>query len=302
MQTLSSTSLFDQQSLSRFLKKRSIARAVITLKILFVFVVLALFVNLAAVVLEEYLGVQSTLDELTTRIAKIQPSATGEVANVLQEDSYQEIYEKSIFGELKKASPLQPKPEPKKSATALSLIGTFVSGSTSEAIIENTKSKSQDVFSIGDQIFDEAKLVAVYSNKVEIEREGKIEILAIDDSSDVFGGVGGGSTGSDEDFTVDEGELNTALENLPLLLTQARAVPYFKDGKAVGLRLFAIKNGSLYEKVGLKNGDILKELNGSSLGDISQAMKLFERLKEERQITLTLERNRVKKVFNYRIQ
>ena len=58
----------------------------------------------------------------------------------------------------------------------------------------------------------------------------------------------------------------------------------------------------MYEKIGLKNGDILKTINGNSLGDISQAMKLFERLKEERSITLTLERSKQQKVYRYQIR
>jgi general secretion pathway protein C len=101
---------------------------------------------------------------------------------------------------------------------------------------------------------------------------------------------------------VEEAELDKGLENLPLLLTQARAVPYFKEGRSIGLRLFAIKNGSLYEKIGLKNGDILKSINGNSLGDISQALKLFEQLKQERSINLVLEREKQDREFKYTIR
>ncbi|MFM1847929.1 MAG: ral secretion pathway protein, partial [Pseudomonadota bacterium] len=106
----------------------------------------------------------------------------------------------------------------------------------------------------------------------------------------------------ENEFIVDEAELDRALENLPLLLTQARAVPYFADGQAVGLRLFAIKSGSLYEKIGLRNGDVLKSVNGNSMADLSQAMQLFEKLKTERSINLTIERNREEKEFKYQIR
>src|SRR5690606_25165144 len=139
-------------------------------------------------------------------------------------------------------------------------------------------------------------------DRVELLRNGQSEWLVLEESllgSD--GPVDEAPEGSEE-ILVDEGELNTALDNLPLLLTQARAVPYFKDGKPVGLRLFAIKSDSLYEKVGLKNGDILKSINGNSLGDNSQAMKLFETLRQERSLTVTLERNRQTKVFHYTIR
>ena len=53
-----------------------------------------------------------------------------------------------------------------------------------------------------------------------------------------------------------------------MLLTQARAVPYFKQGKSVGLRLFAIKAGSLFEKIGLKNGDKVVAMSGKTTESI----------------------------------
>jgi general secretion pathway protein C len=156
------------------------------------------------------------------------------------------------------------------------------------------------MFVLGDSIFEQATLKKIFLDRVEVERNGKIEILRLDE---IGGNAGAGivSSGSD-DFVIEEAELDKGLENLPLLLTQARAVPYFKDGRSIGLRLFAIKTGSLYEKVGLKNGDILKTINGNNLGDISQALKLFEQLKQERSINLTLERDKQEREFKYTIR
>jgi type II secretion system protein C len=189
---------------------------------------------------------------------------------------------------------------------ALLLIGTFITtGEGSHAIIEDDKKKTQDVFNIGDKIFNEAKLVAIYSDRVDIERNGKIEVLKLDlapgKEGKSPGTTGISEVGSDE-FVVDEGELNRAIENLPLVLTQARAVPYFKDGRSVGLRMFAIRSGSIFEKIGLKNGDILKSVNGQSLADLTQAVKLFEKLKEERSVNVVLERDRGDRDFKYQIR
>ena len=125
----------------------------------------------------------------------------------------------------------QPPPPLKKSTVALALIGTFVSDpSSSYAIIEHEKKKEQDSFAIGDKIFDEAELVKIDVEHVEIKRNGEIEILTIDDSP-VPSSSSGVSTGVEDNFVIDETELDQALENLPLLLTQARAVPYFKEGQ-----------------------------------------------------------------------
>ncbi len=187
-----------------------------------------------------------------------------------------------------------------KSDAPLSLVGTFIDGGQPFAIVQDDKNKTQDIFSPEELIFGAAKLIKINSDSIEIKRGDKIETLYLDEGGD----VSATSSVSSEYANIAESTNITveAMANLPLLLTQARAVPYFKDGKSVGLRLFAIKTGSLFEKIGLKNGDILKEINGSGMADITQAIKLFERLKEDRSIKLVLERAKVDVVYNYEIR
>ena len=104
------------------------------------------------------------------------------------------------------------------------------------------------------------------------------------------------------EFSVAEDELSAALANLPQLLSQARAVPYFRNGQSIGMRLFAIRSGSMYEKLGLKNGDIVLSVNENSLSDPAQALKLFEQLKSERSINVKLERNSQNMDMRYAIR
>ena len=68
------------------------------------------------------------------------------------------------------------------------------------------------------------------------------------------------------------------------------------------MRLFAIRRDSLYEKLGLKNGDILTAVNENNLSDPSQALKIFEQLKNERSINVKLERNGENKDLHYAIR
>lgn len=291
-------------SVHRLLRRDSIDQIVKILKITFgILSVTALALMLAAF-FKHSLGAYSASASLAEKVEIALKKNSVNPTLAVDEGNNSLIVERDLFGPLGvQATPAAtPVPIDKPKANVnLTLIGTFLGNADdSQAIIEDSKSKEQDVFLKGDSIFGSATLVAIYNNKVEIKRDGQIEVLLIDDSPDAISAADSGAD-AQESFSVDEAELNQALDNLPLLLTQARAVPYFKDGKAIGLRLFAIKNGSLYEKVGLKNGDILMSINDSSLGDISQAMKLFEKLKEERNISLTLERNKQKMVFSYSI-
>ena len=216
---------------------------------------------------------------------------------------YAIVLSRNIFGaRSEKADPNQAQVA---TSLKLRLVGTNLSpGTPACAIVENGSNKEQDVFEVNEKVFDQAKLIEVLPEKIKLEHNGKIEILALEEGD---GGAGGRSEedgGGDEktDFTVPEEELNAQLANLPRLLSEARAVPYFRNGSSVGMRLFAIRAGSLYEKLGLKNGDIIKMVNKSSLSDPAQALKLFEQLKSERSIVVKAERNGQDLDLNYTIR
>lgn len=75
------------------------------------------------------------------------------------------------------------------------------------------------------------------------------------------------------------------------ILNKARLVPEIIDGKTTGFRIFAISTGCLFDKIGLVDGDILKEINGVSLEDSSQGYRIYQAFQEETQIHLKIERN-----------
>lgn len=288
--------------LGRLMRRQNIPIIVRAVQNLSSLLLLLSFVLLVIVLVPDTLRRLSMGSELSGRVTEIttkMSSAAPQAPNAAKE--WDLLVSKQPFGALGRATVVtaaQPTPPP--SPLMLALIGTFVTkGQEPYAIIEDKKKQNQDMFLIGQSIFEQATLKKIYEDRVEVDHNGRIEVLRLDEIS----GSGPPTSNPDsDDYVVDEAELDKGLENLPLLLTQARAVPYFKDGRAIGLRLFAIKTGSLYEKVGLRNGDILKTINGNNLGDISQALKLFEQLKQERSIQLLLERDKQDREFKYTIR
>ncbi len=242
--------------------------------------------------------VQLTENQVAQRLQNLQNTNLSE----LKEPALV-ISDKKIFGDLKAETLLQPKVEEKpKINTDFRLVGTFLDQADPLAIIMNPKSNEQDVFLLGANLFDEAKLISINSESVEIERNGQKELLYLDEGGTTSAPASTeGVSAAGGLVKVDSKKLDEALDNLPQLLTQARAVPYFQNGQSVGLRLFAIKKGSMFDEIGLKNGDILKDINGSSLADITQAIKLFERLREEKSINLNLERGKSPVAYQYEI-
>lgn len=50
----------------------------------------------------------------------------------------------------------------------------------------------------------------------------------------------------------------------------ARMVPSLRDGKPAGVKLYAIRPGSVFAQLGFKNGDTLRSVNGVSLDGVQQ--------------------------------
>lgn len=286
--------------LEKLLYRESIELASTVLTAVLLIATLLLFAATVWTTVSTLISTPADIAKLRSDAALAPGSGTSEVSSIPQ--NYKLLSSTTVFGELKEEQtnvvekPVEPAPE-----LNLTLIGTYLAPAPEEslAIVEDTKGKLQDAFGVGETIFDRASLKAVFPDKIEVLHNGKVEVLVLDESVSQSSVP---TVGAVEQIVVDEDELSSALENLPLLLTQARAVPYFQDGKSVGLRLFAIRSGSLFEKVGLRNGDILKSINGNNLGDMTQALRLFEKLKEQRNLSVVVERNRKEMTVQYSIR
>jgi general secretion pathway protein C len=63
------------------------------------------------------------------------------------------------------------------------------------------------------------------------------------------------------------------------LSRQARVRPYFEKGKRAGLIVTGIRSGSVFQKIGLRNSDILLNVNGQpvvSSGDYRKFLSAVE--------------------------
>jgi general secretion pathway protein C len=107
---------------------------------------------------------------------------------------------------------------------------------------------------------------------------------------------------ADDKWLIDRGEIDAASTNMNKLMTQIRVVPNMVDGQADGFRVSAIRPGSLFTKIGLRNGDVLKRINGIELQGPEQAFEAYQRLKDETSIQIDLSRRNENKTFSYEIR
>src|SRR5204863_424793 len=78
---------------------------------------------------------------------------------------------------------------------------------------------------------------------------------------------------SENQYVVARSEINNALTNLSDLATKARIVPSFKNGVANGFKLFSIVPDSLYAKIGVQNGDVIRRINGYEMNSPDKALE-----------------------------
>lgn len=102
-------------------------------------------------------------------------------------------------------------------------------------------------------------------------------------------------------YEVGQGEVDKALNNLAELSTQARIVPAFEGGKTVGFKLFSIRPGSLYSKIGLQNGDVITRINGYEMSSPEKGLEIYGKLKDAKQVTVDLKRRGKPQTLDYNI-
>jgi general secretion pathway protein C len=81
------------------------------------------------------------------------------------------------------------------------------------------------------------------------------------------------------------------LADLNNVLTQARCVPNFENGLPSGYKCFQIVPGSIYDKLGLQNGDTIVGINGQNINDPGKAFEQLSTLKEAKHISLSIKRD-----------
>ncbi len=209
-----------------------------------------------------------------------------------------------------------------ESSLRASLVGTIVADQTewSMAMITDQTSSETGIYRVTDRLMDEATVVAILTQRVVVDRSGVREYLELqeeatpknkhsaasrraDRARKTASSIGQGikKTGDDE-WSISREEIDKTLSNLNSIAMQARIVPSFKNGEANGFKLFAIRPGSLYSKIGIQNGDIIHKINGFAINSPDKALEVYQKLKSARSIDVELTRRSQSKKLHYNIQ
>lgn len=100
-------------------------------------------------------------------------------------------------------------------------------------------------------------------------------------------------------YSISREELTKATTNLNTLAMEARIVP---DRQENGFKVFSIRPGSLYTKIGIENGDVIKSINGIELSSPDKALEAYQRLRNTDKISLDIVRRGKKETLEYNVE
>jgi general secretion pathway protein C len=187
-------------------------------------------------------------------------------------------------------------------ASAFELRGT-IAGDTSFgfAILEERGANKQLLRRLGEMV-GSARLIKITRNTAVLRSGGRDITLKIKQTPDgsLFsrssGGMGASSTNT---ITVSRREVTEKLSDLKTVLSQAVVRPFFAGGSQEGFIISDIKPESLYNKLGLINGDIIIDVNNKRLQSADDILQLVNLMQSGGQISLSLKRNGKMETINY---
>jgi general secretion pathway protein C len=228
----------------------------------------------------------------------------------------QAIVTRNLFNSSTLAPPptdAEPDEELQATKLPLRLLGTAAAGDASlaRAAIEDKEKRKTLVVAVGDRIQDKATVLRIERRRVILAENDARRELSLDDApprapdrqakrSNTRSRRRSATTRRDsgdrirrlaEDrFAVPKAEVEETLRNPANLFSQARILPRYQDGDMVGMQVNAIKSGSLFEEIGLQDGDVITELNGISIDSPEQSAKLLREFSDAQEFRMVIER------------
>lgn len=182
----------------------------------------------------------------------------------------------------------------------LALTGVVLSAPGGYALI-SVNGREQEPYAVGQSVTEGTLLEAVYPERAVIRRNGALESLVLKeiDSMPVqiatapvmtapatnpssvpsapmsaSAAVSGSPAESEEPIYIAPTDQTAARINPPHLMKQATLMPAREGGVTVRL----IQPGSLYEKLKMRSGDVIKSINGQQINSPQDAFRLYQQL------------------------
>ena len=262
-----------------------------------------------------YQGVGIFYKAMTLQIIRMKPAPAAEVkaqatASAVREpaDAYRAIPERNLFGTTTKTvADKQAVAVQQDIALLIDLKGT-VAGDAKYgfAIIEEKGTRKQRLVKAGDVIAG-AKVVRINRNAIDLLVEDQERTLKIAETKEASilpppaAGVAAPSVPSGA-LVVNRSEIGAGLQDMGSMLRQAQVRPYFNAGVPDGFMVSNIQAGSLYQKMGIIDGDIVQGVNSRPIRTADDMMELFNAIKSSPGMALSIKRRGNPETLNYQFR
>lgn len=219
-------------------------------------------------------------------------------------DYYSVIDSKGLFGEGSSRRSQVITPE---AAFDLRLRGTVVlSSGRGYAILENVGNGAQGLYRLNEKVGN-LTLIGVKWGKVVLSGSGGEKVLAM--ISPEPAGISTVEENETEVKQVAEAKhivsrsfVEKAVGNANEILTQVRIKPHFVSGISQGYWVGNIQPGSIIEKMGLQNGDVIKKVNGQVLDSPEKIFQIYQKVQGTGVIAVEVERDSRIETLTYEIR
>jgi general secretion pathway protein C len=193
----------------------------------------------------------------------------------------------------------------------LRLLGTAASSETdlSWAAVEDLESQRHVVVKLKDVLQQKATVVAIERRRIVLDHAGRHEELALEDQQDgaarpAAAGRRAPSAAAARQTPADIGarlrqltqnrgvpdpaEVEVAGRSAAEIFSSARILPKYESGQMVGIQLNAVKPGSLFENMGIQNGDTITQVNGITIDSPQGSAEVLRELTESERFELVI--------------
>jgi general secretion pathway protein C len=181
-----------------------------------------------------------------------------------------------------------------ESTANLVLAGTIATQDPKRGVAIISDGGPSKVYSVGDNIGG-ATLHSVYLDRVILDRGGALETLLLPRllGPGMHGPAVVRRAGADPRTVAAVDNIRRLVQQDPNILDQVmRTVPSYDNaaGRLRGFRAYPGRNRQIFNKLGLKPGDLVTAINGTALDDPQRSQEVFNTIQTSDHVTVTLER------------
>ena len=105
------------------------------------------------------------------------------------------------------------------------------------------------------------------------------------------------------EFSVDREVLQEVTQNQAMMQQQAPQIqPVYRDGRPAGFQLGNVRMDSIFGRIGIRSGDVIRAVNGQALDSPQRALDFYERLGSQSEVRLDIERRGRTQTLTYRLR